>query len=237
MKGKRQVRIFILILILAFVVGYIVVSSVNAIRKLSKSSEEDLPASYEITPEDSSLFNSHYWTKLHADEIINSKVRNPVSFLFFGNDYELITYRIDLEKDIELDQLIVMENKSVTSTVRHIYTTITHNKFFKFSYLAGGSKPVGRLFFTLFGDSTSTIRKNDSLISYHLICKNFSIRYAEDAPTDIFFVGVEGLFTITKPVPLNISLLKRGKALYLLLMAPHTSRGTVPADLLDKIIE
>ncbi|WP_431215932.1 hypothetical protein ACQ86N_15525 [Puia sp. P3] len=236
MKRKSRFRIIILVLILGGALLYTVVAIVNAFKDLSKSSEEDLPASYKITPEDSSLFNCQYWTQLRADEIVNSKVRYPISFLFFGNDYELITYRMDLEEDIQLGQLIEMENKYVTSTARHTYNNITHNKFFNFCYLAGGSKPVSKLFMTLYGDSIVTTRKNDSLVSYHLICKNFSIRYAEDAPKDIFFVGVEGFLDITKLVPLNISLLKRGKALYLLLMAPHTSRGNVPADLLDKII-
>jgi hypothetical protein len=70
-----------------------------------------------------------------------------------------------------------------------------------------------------------------------LICKNISISYAEDAPKDVFFVGKEGFLNITKRVPLDISLLRKGNAVFFLLLAPHTSKGTVSADLLDKMLE
>jgi hypothetical protein len=234
-KKLKIVRL-IYILFFAGIVGYLIYIVINSFNRLSKSSIEDLPSSYTISSEDSSLIARQYWPELHADEIYNSKVRTPVSFLSFGNNYEIIIYRIDLEKDKTLDDLILFENKSVATTDRYTYTTIKHNNFFNLSYLTGPVKPVDKIFLTLSGDSIRTITKNDSLISYHLLCRNFSIRYAGDAPKDIFFVGVEGLLAITKVVPLNISFLKRGKAVYLLLMAPHSSKKSVPADLLDKII-
>jgi len=94
-------------------------------------------------------------------------VRNPVSFLIYENAYELIIGRVDLEKEETLNDLIIFENKSVTSSAYYTYKNIEHNHYFNFKYLVGAIKPANHLYLTLSGDSISVIRKTDSLISYH----------------------------------------------------------------------
>jgi len=232
----KKVRI-VIVIVVAGIIGVLIIRAISSVRETLNEPHYDLPTSKTIAKEDSSLIAQQYWHKLHVDETYNSKVRNPVSFLIYENAYELIIGRIDLEKEETFNDLIIIENKSVTSSAYYTYNNIEHNHYFNFKYLVGPINPANHLYLTLSGDSISVIRKTDSLISYHLICKNVSIRYAEDAPKDFFFIGKEGFLNITKRVPLNISLLRKGKAVFFLLLAPHTSKGTVPADLLDKMLE
>jgi hypothetical protein len=90
---------------------------------------------------------------------------------------------------------------------------------------------------TLKGDSLVNVVSTDSILSYHLLAANVSIRYSNDAPIDILAIGEEEILGRTSMFPLDILLMRRNDSVYLFLMTPNNSRSAVPADLLYSIVE
>ena len=73
-------------------------------------------------------------------------------------------------------------------------------------------------------------------MAYHLRCKNFSLRYGENNPVDIFVKGKEGSLGRTPVIPMDILFLRRQKNVFLFVLTPRNDDYDVPAELLYRII-
>jgi len=78
--------------------------------------------------------------------------------------------------------------------------------------------------------------KNDSVISYHLMCDNFSIRYGEKEPIDIFVARKEEALGYKRRIPMDLLFLKRDSAVYMLIMIPDDPNSAIAPDLLYNVI-
>ena len=203
---------------------------------MNGSFDEDLPSTYILSSQDSNLIAEKYRSNIKVLEVRNSKVRNSISLVSFGNDYSIFIYKLNLKSNIKLSQLLKTEMKDVDRTTGETYNIFGANNYIKFQYKTGSPDSVSNILLTFAGDSLKTIAKNDSIISYHLICSNLSLRYSETAPIDIFVVGKEGSLGRTTPIPLNILFLERGEVVYLLIMTPTDSKYSIPPSLLYNII-
>ena len=116
------------------------------------------------------------------------------------------------------------------------YWVVNVNQFGKLKYLAESEKISSHIFLTLAGDSLQEVSKNDSVISYHLICKNFSIQYGKTGPVDIYMVGDEIGFGRTIDMPLDLLFLRRGNAIYFFIMLPDNYHAAIEPDLLLNIV-
>jgi len=88
------------------------------------------------------------------------------------------------------------------------------------------------------GDSLSTVEKNDSLVNYHLLCENFSIKYAADEANDLYFESKIDFEAVEyHEIFLDVLLLRKTGALYLLLMAPIDNKASIDPKLLYNIID
>lgn len=197
---------------------------------------EQLPASYSLSSEDSSLIAINYRRQIKVNQVYKSKLRNPVSLVYFGKEYQLIIYKIDLFKDISLKNLFHIQIKSMDQSTGISYLIVDHNLFFNFKYKAGLIPTVSKIFFTLSGDSLQTLSESDSMISYHLLCNNFSLRYSEQGPVDIFVAGKERGLGTTTQISMDLLFLNRNHAVYLLIMTPKDSKSTIAPDLLYNIV-
>jgi hypothetical protein len=77
---------------------------------------------------------------------------------------------------------------------------------------------------------------NKNFVSYYLPVSTFSLRYGEDAPTDIFFGGKETLTGGRNTYPLMISFYKIHKFLYVLILIPDINELNLEDDLFGKIM-
>jgi hypothetical protein len=75
-------------------------------QAFNKSFNEDLPTTYSLSSEDSSLIEPRYLSKLKVIGIYNSKTRNPIALCNFDSNYELIIYKIQLTSSTPLKMLL-----------------------------------------------------------------------------------------------------------------------------------
>ena len=234
-KNRKKIRIIAICLFVSCILLFLILKVLNGFKKIQNSFSEDLPFTYSIPLEDSNLIARKYWSKMKVNKIAHSKERGPVSFLSFNKEYHLITYRIDLIKDVMLKDILHASIESVDRTTGTVYTVIDINDFCRFQYKASPAKPVSKIFLTVAGDSLQNV-KNDSIESYHLLCDNFSIRYNENEPIDIFMVGQEIALGATTRIPMDLLFLKRNAAIYLLIMTPNDPKSVIASDLLFNIV-
>ena len=235
-KGKKNIRLAIIgICVLGFLI-FIGIKIFNGFKKIQDSFAKDLPFTYSIPGEDSSLIAKKYLKMLKANKIIQSRERGPISLIFFDKEYHLIVYKIHVIKDTLLKDLLYTSNESVDRTTGKVYTVIGHGDLFEFQFQDAPANPVSKIYLTLAGDSLQSVVKNDSIIGYHLLCNNFSIRYAESGPIDIFVVGKEKRLGATAVIPMDLLFLKRNGEIYLLMMTPNSAQSTIAPDLLYNVV-
>lgn len=233
-KRKKTGTRIILFLCIAGIIIYLIFKIVNAFGDNARAFAEDLPITYSLAAEDSNLIAVKYRSKITVNKVLNSKVRNSISLVTFDQKYSLIFYKIGLSKDISLKTLINTQIKSVDRSTGYTYSVVDNN-FFRFQYKAGIVKPASQIYLTLSGDSLQTIAKNDSTVSYHLLCSNLSLRYTEEEPIDIYVAGQQKAFGRTVKIPMDILFLKRNRAVYLLLLVPNNPDASIAPNLLYDI--
>lgn len=231
---KTQKKIF-KILGLLFLI-WLVIRVAIAIRQNASALSEVLPESHVIPSEDSSLLPVNTRSRIEVIQINNSKVRSPISVLRFNKSFNLLTYKIDLAKSSPLKTLLHVSVSSSNTSVGYSYGVISSDVIYQLDYLAGKPKPAQDIYLTLAGDSLQTVFENDSMISYHLNCKNFSIKYDRNDPVDLFVESEEKPFEAANQIPTDLLFLERGKKIYLLIMTPKDFKSSIPADLLYQIV-
>lgn len=208
----------------------------NGFNDIQESFTNDLPMTYSILPEDSTLLEKNYWSKLKADKIVNFKNRAPISILSFDQKYYLIINKIAVGKAVSLQNILHETNKSTDRTVGEVYSVINLNESCQFQYRSSFIKPTSEIFLTLAGDSIQSIKGNN-VVSYHLLCKDFSIRYLEKGAIDIYVTGKEMALGTKASKPMSMLFLKRGSKVYFLLMIPIDPNGTISPNLLYSIVD
>lgn len=208
----------------------------EAVKKSKEAWHEDLPLTYTITNEDSNLIAPKYQKDLHVIEVRNSKVRHSIPILLFDKKYDLFTYKIDMTGDYTMQSIFSVNNESVGVTPQYVYSEIGIGGVYILKCIAGAPKIADKIYLTYTGKSFQTVASNDSILSYHLQCKNFSVRYGKDDPIDMVLIGFEGPLTITNTIPMDILFLKRGKSMYMLVLTPKEENGSIAPDLLYNIV-
>jgi hypothetical protein len=235
-QDKRKKRVTILSLI-GMVFLIILVSKIyHGFLQNQQAFDEDLPPTYKLSSEDSNLISNNYRQKLKVIEVFRSKVRNSISLVSVGENYRLIIYKIDSTKTASLKDILKTEIKSVDRSTGYTYTILGNDIPYKFQYKSGIESRGAKIYLTLAGDSLNTVEKSDSIFSYHLICKNISIRYDENAPIDIFIGGKEVAFGNTDTIPMDVLFLKRNRSVYLLLLTSDNPKSLIPNNLLYDIV-
>lgn len=215
---------------------WLIIKIVIGFKQNATAIEEYLPATYIITSENSTLFAEKYFDKIEIIKVNNSKVRNPISIFLFNKKYHIVTYKINLLKDESLQKIIHTKEKSVDVTLGYSYNTIGKDIVYQLKYKAGTTKPVTDIYFSMAGNSLQQVVNNDSIISYHLSCKNISVKYGDKEPVDLLIVGEEKPFGQTSVIPLEILFLKRNQNIYLLIMTPKNENDAIQSDLLYQLI-
>jgi len=187
--------------------------------------------------EDSTLFKSAAFGKMKSIFNLESNYRNSLKSFEYDSLGILYYTKIDLENDLPMDQFIMFQEKSTTTSVMHTYDKLNGNKN-DFYVLDEKVPKIDKIIFSLTGDGDQIHRNayTRNFISYYLPVNTFSLRYGEEAPIDIFFGGKEIAANTRVDYPLMLSFYKVHKALYVLILIPTHPVMTLEADLFGKIM-
>jgi len=208
--------LFILYAIFSTVKGIISASEVGATRKAIVES---------IPPEYAHLFNNEDRLKNPFTEL--STIRYPISYFGYDNNkYCIVVTKLKAPQNALLDTLIKEELNNETIDERGGYLMISRFNVNLF-YLPKSLK-ASKVFLHLNGDSIATIIKSDTVRSYYLKMKSFSLKYEKN--------GIDDLFAISKgnSVPVYLVFIKRKESLYFIFMSVNYDDSLQPK-LLNKL--
>ena len=166
----------------------------------------------------------------------NSKSASPVSFLLFDDSFHLVVHKINLSKEQSLNEVLLTAIKGSDQSTGVTFRVFNFNGFSRLKWRGTPSLPVSRIYLDLDGDSLTNDIKNDSIYSYHLLCNTLAIKYTEGGLIDIFMEGEHSTLWNKELTPLDLLFIKKGKALYLLLMAPINRKSAIPPLLLYNLV-
>ena len=161
--------------------------------------------------EDSTLFNSFGLKKMNLIFVLKSNFRNPIKCYDYNNQGKLFLINIDLINNIPMDKFIWFREVPSYESTMHTYCDFSSGNKFDFLILGEKIGKVSKIIFSLTGDGAQIHKNvfNKNFVSYYLPVSTFSLRYDENAPTDIFFGGKETLFGGRNTYPLMISFYKK----------------------------
>jgi hypothetical protein len=235
-KAGSKTRLILLITFSLALLVYLCIITIKGIKSSDEDIKNVLPFTYMMPAGDSGLIKNKYLSKLKVDRVVHLKGREPISAYLFDSSYHLVINKIDLLKDASLKDILNVAMTSVDRTTARSYLIIDLGDSYKFQCQTQPIGAITQIFLTLAGDSLKSA-VNDSTIGYHLLCKNFSIRYQENESIDLYLVGEEKWLGHTGIIPLDLVLLKRGGAVYLILLAPADPKTSISLNTLYDIIE
>jgi len=200
------------------------------------SYNEDLPITKVLNSSDSLEFRN-FISRIDIVQIRNSKVRNSIFQLILDGMYSLIIYKIPASNDLNLTSLN-FKKIGIDRSVGVTYNIIDNSPQFKFQYRAGKTIKAKKIFLTMSIDRLTFLNYGDSCVSYNGYCKNFSIRYNENEPIDLFFESEtqNKLLKEWLGSPIELLLYKKDNHIYLYLLIANKSDNIIAQDILKKIV-
>jgi hypothetical protein len=187
---------------------------------------------------DTILFKKTELENLKSNYVMKFNFRNDIKCYKYKNINNLYITKLNLSKDTILKKLMSFrEEVSSQSSIIHSYEIFSNKGVYDFLFLREKMIAVNKIIFSLKGKFKQQKKYiyNKNFVSYYLPVSTFSLRYGEDAPTDIFFGGKETLLG-RGTYPLMISFYKIHKSLYVLILIPDKNEMNLEGDLFGKIM-
>ena len=232
-KSINYKKTLSLLLLLCFGI-YVLIKIINGFRQNAEALAEDLPSTHELSSKDSSLIAAEYFQGLEVNEVLHSKARGPISLMTLEKKYSLILYTIKMESIEELGKILHLEKRSVDRSTGYTYSVINSGSF-RFQYKSGTTPLAKNIYLTLSGDSIISLSKNDSIVSFHLLCDNMSLRYGKSDPVDIFFEANKKFLSRQK-VPVDILFYKNNDGVNMFVMVSNSRGDTISPNYLLRIV-
>ena len=213
------------------ILSAIIYKIVEGFNDLDKASKETLHVTYSFPKEYSSLFPTEMKQKLIGIKVFNSKVRNPIIAANLDNKFSIILYKLDLNTEQALRNIVNVNETTVERTTGITYSVIDLDNF-KLQFKSGGEMLSTNIQLTLAGDSIDKKLIGDSIVAYNLFCKNFSIRYDKNQPIDILFDSDYSWFR-KKSTPVLISFKKQSTDTFLIMVTSIDINRKVPLELIN----
>lgn len=195
------------------------------------------PISYSIPKRDSGIIAHGFLPRLKNAKIINFKAREAISTYSVDSICPLLLTKIPLAKNAPIKDLVNLDLTSVERSTGITYYILNVDQNTVLQFQVHQVKPVSKIWLTLSGDSLKS-EVNDSIIKYSCLCSNFSMRYGEKEPIDIYMAGSDDPIQESNKFPLNLLFLKRASAIYLFLMVSgNTQNKNLPADVIDNVFD
>jgi len=222
MKKKGLIRISIIVIVVA-VLATLFFSLYNSMRdsftKATQAATLDLPSTYQLTTEDSSLIPKSNLKKVYVEQICRNEVRQPISILTIDSEYNLLMYKINISSNLPISNLLQISSKDQQPTPGYSYRTISFGPqelFFRGPVsMADSIEKASKVYVSLFATNIPKIFiQNDSLIVLYLKCRTFSLKYSQNGLVDIYGRINKEREDVIDAVPINVLFLKRGTSLY-----------------------
>lgn len=218
---KKYILITIAIIILIFV--FKAINDVNEVSSRQDYSQNNFDF------EDSLILKKEKLKYMKIETVVKSSLRNAIKFYRYKKLYNLYITKINLQKDISMDNIIYFNEEITSPNSFVVYTGLQSNSIYKIKFRAEKTKPVSKIIFSMAGkvEKLKRVVYNKDFISYYLPLYTFSLQYEDKSnPIDIF-VGTDTPRIITKQgVPFIVTFYKKEKSIYLLLITP-IEKGTV----------
>ena len=154
---------------------------------------------------------------------------DPVSFLYVDDTYHLVIFKINMGTDQTIQKVLSSDIVNSQRSDGETYSMVDFNGFSRFEWRPVPTMRTRNIFLSLYGDSLSNGILNDSIASYHLLCKNLSIKYEKNGLVQVFL-------TCGKITPSDLLFLKRGKIVYFMLMTTAKQGSYIALEILYDLI-
>jgi hypothetical protein len=226
-------RRIVLISVASIVIIAVIIEVYLTGSKMSAALNENIGFDGTASREYKDLFEKDAQDKLNDYITHLSKVRNPVSFLTYDQQYLIAEYKIDLSGDTPL-------RENVTETVGRVKETpgIVYSEYdmkdFTMNYKSGAIVPVSKVYIT-FTQPGKAIIRNDSVIYYYLEKGDFSLRYGKDSAVD-FDLESKDSFLGAESSPKALLLIRRDRAVFFVQVTAKDKTVMVPKDLVYRLV-
>jgi hypothetical protein len=149
-KKITSVRVIVLSILGVLLVVYLGYKIVTGVKSMQIADATDMPLSYTMPSEDSSIIRPQYLKKLKIDHIVNFKGREPISVYKYDDKYHLVITRIALARENTLNELLNFSELNVDKTVGKVYTLVDLNEYCKFEFQSEPQKPAASIFLTIY---------------------------------------------------------------------------------------
>ncbi len=159
------------------------------------------------------LFDSASQQKLLANYSQMSKVRNANSVLLYELKYTILIYKVSLNSNYNIKDLIRVEHGVLSQSERALYMEALAAPI-NININTDSIPMVSNLILTLPLSSLLHYSQSDSLYCINTTAGNFALRYGNDSPVDLIAKSKQEM-------PLSIAFKICGKSLYILFMMPN----------------
>lgn len=135
---------------------------------------------------------------------------------FTDGQFDIQISKLDTMNSLQVSQ-VLNETFSTTEQSKNIYyTDYLPNKIVSINYRLGAKEKIDEVYFTLYGDNTRILKKDDTVAYYYSNFENFSIKYQKEGKIDIY--GKAKGNSQGSKAPLEVMFLKRNNNFYLILL-------------------
>ncbi|HWW37904.1 hypothetical protein [Pedobacter sp.] len=179
------------------------------------------------------LFSEKYYSRIHSHNTYMSNVRGNISTFDFDNKYTIVIFK--LEAADTLKEPIVDFKNNVPSPVGDVYLDIGQERF-DLKYKAGNPGVVSNIFLNLEGDQPTLQVKKENIYSYYLNFFKFSLKYKNEGKPDIYANMNDSQIEKNGSLAANLLFLKKGKFIYVFLMAAKDFQGILEKESIYQLI-
>jgi len=231
MSNFKRIRNIILVGVALLFIGQII----SLFYGVYKANRDNPPILDSILPKDYlDIFPPGISEKIAVKTVFHYKHKSAIGSCSYDNRFAVEIVKIDSSFKLPVNMAIVkkIDNSIITSGV--IYVPLKEPGF-ETQYQLIGSSGINKINLTLYGDSIKTALKNDSITSYYLKLKNFSVTFNVSTEMAIFADADQGFGQFSN-IPVDMAFVRKNGALYFVLLAPITADSKLDPDFLGQLI-
>ncbi|MEO3405371.1 hypothetical protein AAFN85_15785 [Mucilaginibacter sp. CAU 1740] len=215
----KKIVLTLVLSIVLFIVFLIVVFWRNSRSVAAANAIDNIKITATIPPKYLKLFNDP--SKLKLDKTMVSRDRNPVSLFDYGKQFSICVYQIDAPQNINLKKITTLTSDDTRPTDFYLFNIADAFTKYDLLYRTGPQDKVSGIFLNLFGNNTTEIANNDSLVYYYSEANNFYIKYQKNGVQD-FCMEVKYEYEEERiKISSEIMIKKFNKAIYLIILTAN----------------
>jgi len=231
MFSFKKIRNIIFIGVLLYFIGQII----SMFYELNKATRDDHPILNNILPKDYlDIFPPGISEKIAVKTVFHYKHRSAIGSCSYDNRFTVEIVKIDSSFKMPVNKAIVEKFENSINTSGGIFVPFKKPGF-ETQYQLIGSSGINKINLTLYGDSIKTVLKNDSITSYYLKLKTFSVTFNVSTKMAIFADADQGFGQFSN-IPIDLAFVRKNGALYFVLLAPIIAGSKLDPEFVGQLI-